>query len=327
MSSRTDRSDALSGAGHPGSPFRVPEEPQGALDVALPSGTRVGIVLSHDIDHLGLRDHLRDLFLPKQLGHLVLQNLVHRFRPIQALKSCAHIACAPFGRDAWNVLPDLLNAEEKAGVRSTYFVATCAGRGIAYREPELREAIAMLAAAGQDVQLHGQHLHGSTDLRDQVSFLSDLLGREVRGVRMHYLRIDDSAIDEMEALHLRYDSSFYAPVHQRERSGQIFRPWMLRSGLIEAPLNVMDSTLFSYRALGMDYESAIVYTQRLLDEAARQRGVVTVNLHPNYYSATHPDVRSWYDWLLREICTQPDVWVGSFSDYLELVGGASGRAR
>jgi peptidoglycan/xylan/chitin deacetylase (PgdA/CDA1 family) len=297
-----------------------PEPPTSdELRVALPRGARFGICLSHDIDHLGLREHLVDGFLARYAVNILRQNLFGRFRPARALDAYWGIVQAAFGRDRWDVLEPLLEAEQRAGVRSTWFVAMRRGLGIAYAPDRAAAAIRWLREADQDVALHGQSPRDASELAREATDLAALTGQPVLGLRMHYLRLSSAVLDGMERAGLRYDSSVMERSHLEPDRHALPGPRRIRENLLEIPLHVMDATLFSVTGLGLDLDDAREYLRRLIDNAAERGRVITVNLHPNSYSSQDRDCRDWYDALLGELTRRSDAFVTDFRGLLDRI--------
>ncbi|MDQ7087529.1 MAG: hypothetical protein Q9Q13_06580, partial [Acidobacteriota bacterium] len=226
---------------------------------------------------------------------------------------------AAVGRDPWDVLESLLEAERRAGVRSTWFIAVRPGLGINYRPPAIRAAVARLQAAGQEVGLHGQSSTDAEGLAGEVRELAAIGGRPVRGLRMHYLRLRREVLDGMEAAGLEYDSTVMDRGNLAPDQHPLPGPRRLRGKLLEIPLHVMDSTLFSVTGLGLDLAGARDYVRRLGDRAAELGRVVTLNLHPNSYSSQDPEMKAWYDTLLGELTARSDVWLTDFRGLVERI--------
>jgi len=295
-----------------------PEPPlSGELAVELPPGTRCGVCLSHDVDHLGLREHLVDGFLLRYVVNVARQNLLRRRpRPLRWLDGWLGILLAAAGRDRWDVTGELLAAERRAGLPSTWFVAVRRGRGIAYDLAAVRRLLGRLDDAERDVGLHGQaHMDGAA-LADEVATLRELAGRPITGLRMHYLTLSRGVLDGMQRAGLVYDSTVMDRSRLDPDRHPLAGPRMMREGVIEIPLHVMDSTLFSVTGLGLAAGEAIEYTRRLIARAAERGAVVVVNLHPNHYSRQSPEIRTWYDWLLAELSGRSDVFVTDFRGLL-----------
>lgn len=285
----------------------------------LPPGCRWGVCLSHDIDHLGLREHLVDGFLLRYAVNIARQNLLGRFRPGRAAGAFLGLGGAFLGADPWDVLPRLLEAEARAGVRSTWFIAVRKGLGIAYGPEAVRRTVSLLRQAGQEVGLHGQSPSDGRLLAQEAEELGGYLGSPVQGLRMHYLRLSSEVLDGMQRSGLRYDSTVMDRAHLEPESHPLPGPCLLRDSVLEIPLHVMDSTLFSVTGLGLDLAGARDYLRRLGARAAELGRVVTLNLHPNSYSSQDPDARDWYDALLGELTSRSDVWLTDFRGLVERI--------
>lgn len=294
---------------YPGDPL------SGELAVAFPSGCRWGIALSHDVDHLSLAEHLADGLLPRLALHALRKDLLRRFRPRRALASLACLAGAPFSGDAWAEAPErLLEAEARAGVKSSWFFAVHRGLGIGYSRDAAAAAVSRVLAAGHEVGLHSQRPDDGAGLEEEVGLLRALAERPVAGVRMHYLRLTPTVYDAAARAGLGYDST----VMDRARLGPeelaLEGPRLVRPGLVEIPLHVMDSTLFSATGLAFDAAEATEYIARLAGRARAEGRVLVVNLHPNFYSRHSPEARAWYDALLGLATRHSDTWVPTLGE-------------
>lgn len=291
-----------------------PEAPlSGELALDLPPGTRWAVVLTHDVDHLGLREHLVDRFLVRYAGGLVRRDLVRRFRPLTLLDRLAGIALAAAGRDRWDVLPDLLDAEWRAGLTATWFVAVRRGLGINYGHAALRAALARIEADGHDVGLHGQSPDDPDALAAEVAQLSAWTRRPVTGLRMHYLRLTPATLDGMQRGGIRYDSTVFERRLLHPDLHPLAGPRLVRDGVLELPLHVMDSTLFSATGLAFDLAEARDYCRRLMQRAAEQGKALVVNLHPNNFSRQSPEARAWFAGLLGDLTSRSDAFVTDFA--------------
>lgn len=287
-----------------------PEPPlTGELAVALPAGARFGVCLSHDVDHLGLREHLVDGFLARYAVNVVRQNLLGRFRPLRALDAYWGLVLAGLGRDRWDVIDTLVDDEQRFGLPSTFFVAVRPGLGIAYRRDALAAVIPRLEAAGREVGLHGQSPHDAAALAAEVDDLAGLAAARPIGLRMHYLRLTSQVLDGAAKAGLRYDTTVMEREDMRPDTHPLPGPRLVRPGLFEIPLHVMDSTLFSVTGLGFDAALAQDYLRRLMDNAAARGRVIVLNLHPNAYSQQDRDARDWFRHLLGVLTSRSDAFV------------------
>jgi len=298
-----------------------PEEPTSPeLALELPAGKRWVLVLSHDVDHLGLREHVVDGFLLRQGWNAIRQNLTRgRFRPLRFLDQVAGLGLACVGVDRWDVIGDLLEEERRAGVPSTWFFAMRRGLGIAYRPEQAAPVIRELASAGREIGLHGQTPDDAEGLAAELRELGEIAGRTIAGVRMHYLRLTRQVLDGLERAGGSYDSTVMDRTHLDPDIHPLQQPRRLRDRLVEVPLHVMDSTLFSVTGLALSLDEAIDYVRRVAERARALGRAVVVNLHPNYFSRQTPEVREWYRRLLGELTRRSDVHVTDLAGLLELL--------
>lgn len=113
----------------------------------------VKLIISHDVDHLSVKEHSEDLVLPKFFG----------LCGIELLKG--NISFGTFGErlsalsreDAWNNLEELIEFDREHGVKSTFFVAVENGLGISYDLPQAEGAINLIKNSGFDLGAHGSH--------------------------------------------------------------------------------------------------------------------------------------------------------------------------
>lgn len=310
-----------------------PEEPLSAeLPLDLPPGCRFAVCLSHDVDHLGLREHFVDGFLARYAVNLLRQNLWGRFRPWSALDAYWGVALAALGHDRWDVLDELLEAERRAGVLSTFFMPMRKGLGISFGAEARARAVARIVAAGFEVGLHSQRPDDAGEFVQEVRDLEALTGAAPLGVRMHYLRLTRTVFDGAEAAGLRYDTSVMNREDLSPGTHALEGPRLVRPSLLEIPLHVMDSTLFSVTGLALDVGAAREYLRALMCNAAARGRVIVVNLHPNGYSRQEPEVKEWYDALLGELTSRSDAFLTDFRGLLPRIvlpgagaAGAQGR--
>lgn len=288
-----------------------PDEPLSPeLAIDLPAGCRWGLALSHDIDHLSLREHVADGQLVRIVGNALRRHLGRGFAPGRAMRAVGQGLAALAGGDAWaGAADDLLAAERRAGVKSTWFVAVRPGLGIRYTPEAVAPLVRRILEQGHEVGLHGQHADDGPRLAAEILELAGIAGRAVSGLRMHYLRLSPAVYDTARHSGLGYDSTVMDRSRLDPALLPLAGPRLVRPGLVEIPLHVMDSTLFSATGLALDEAQAVEYLRLLVERARAEGRVLVVNLHPNFYSRFTPEVRGWYDALLALATARSDAFL------------------
>ena len=233
---------------------------------------------------------------------LRLGELVRHGRPGAALRGGVASLTA-IGRDpVHGAVEAQLAALARHGMRTTWFVIagspTVASRlrgDITYRleSRAARRIVEAVAAAGHEIGLHGSFATATDRDRFQAERerLEALVGRDVRGVRQHYLRMRPGLTQAaMAGAGFQYDASYGYPDRNGFRLGsaESVPGWQVaggrESGLEEIPLVWMDRALSKYQGI----EDPQRWVDEALALATRCRAVegVWVGLwHPNLATA------------------------------------------
>ena len=153
----------------------------------------------------------------------------------------------------------ILDFEDQLGARSTFFLPV-----FLFPITEILDDIKALIREGWEVSLHAviEGIQREGLIRMQLEFLRDLLGFSPRGVRSHYLVINDEVLRIYASLGLDYDSSF------RVESLGRWDPVVTKYGILEIPIGIMDADLFG--RLHLSEESAWRYIVRKVERAKEE---------------------------------------------------------
>ncbi len=210
----------------------------------------------------------------------------------------------------------IMEIEGTNGVRSTFFFLhetipfkplkpsnwkLCLGR-YSFLEPEVKGIIRELDRGGWEIGLHGSYnSYRDLDLlKTEKALLEDVLGREISGIRQHYLNL---AIPETWQLQskagFRYDASFGLKNDIGYRQEQ-YRPFRDdASGITVIPLALMECYLFA-RARD-DLEQAWKLAEALMDEAEQKQAVFAILWHQRMFNeAEFPGYAEIYCRIIEE---------------------------
>ena len=274
-----------------------------------PNGATFAVALSHDVDFLpaGLADNLR------QGAKTLARHLIRHRNPSDAARAGVGLVKAlSLGRDPYGCVPEIIAAERRMHVRSSFQVA------VARRHPAdvnydvdddaTRDYLRAITDAGFDLCLHGSYR--STEhaewYRDEVDKLAHRLGRPL-GSRQHYLSFDyDTLFAAQQASGIRYDMSIGFPDHAGSRVGfaHPYFPYDLEHDrpfdVVEIPLVLMDATLRGYMNL------VPARARGVIDDTMRHirdtRGAASVVWHPIVFGgARDPGYDELYWGLIKTV--------------------------
>ena len=306
----------------------------------VPDGYEFIACLTHDLDHPALRNHCCDHTMFGFLYRATIGSLSEVCRgrkPLGALaRNLGAAGKLPFlymglAKDPWASFDRYLEIE--AGLGSTYFVIPKKGypgrsangsapgsRASGYSVDDIKPQLEKIIAAGCEVALHGIDAWLDSDRGgEEREELARSVAAANGGVRMHWLFFDEKSPEILDRGGFSYDSTvgYNETVGYRAGTMQAYRPPGAAS-LMELPLLVMDTALFYPDRRNLSNARAEQVVWRILDDAARFGGAVTVNWHDRSIA---PE-RLWEDFylkLLRELKTR-GAWFPTASQAVSWFG-------
>lgn len=290
----------------------------------VPHGYGYIACLTHDVDFIGIRDHLFDRsilgFLYRSLSPVYCRGLsfTAAFRRYQKnLKAVLSLPAVLFGlaRDFWFDIDRFMQIEN--GIPATYFfipfkdhpgdageINSPGYRAAKYDLNEHRDLVHTLLENGNEVGLHGiDAWHESREAAMEKDVVRGVAGKECAGIRMHWLYFSEDSPAAIQDAGLKYDSSlgYNETIGFKCGTSQAFK--IPGSDLYELPLNIMDTALFTQGRLALSEDAGLRLCERMLGEFSVYGGVLTVNWHTRSLS---PE-RNWdefYEQLLQMIKTE-----------------------
>jgi len=267
----------------------------------VPYGYRFVACLTHDVDHPSVRRHKFDHTMLGFLYRATLGSIINSCRgrlPAPALlQNCAAVLKLPFvylglAKDFWYEFDRYVELDKRQG--STFFVIPFKGspgqaplgpaprrRAPAYAAGDISPKIRDLMAAGCEIGLHGidAWLDSSAGHRE-LEEIRRITGTQTIGARMHWLYFNEQSPARLERAGVDYDSTmgYNGTVGYRAGTTQVYRP-LQTTRLLELPLHVMDTALFFPGYLDLSAREAAERVSRIVDNAIRLGGCVTINWH------------------------------------------------
>jgi hypothetical protein len=296
-----------------------------------PAGCEFIVCLTHDIDFIGIRQHMFDHtmlgFLYRSLAGAARNMLRRRISIHRLAESWRAAASLPFvyfgwARDFWEPFDWYLKAEEN--LPATYFLIPfrCrpgehvpgqhpSRRATAYDVTDVKDGVAMLNKKGCEIGVHGLDAwHSVAKGASELERVSEVAGQSSIGIRMHWLLQNTKTMEVLEEAGFAYDSSagYNETVGYRNGTTQVFRPLGSRT-LLELPMHIQDGALFYPHRLDLTERHALERCQSLIDHAIEYGGVLTLLWHDR----SHAPERFWGEFYLKLLnkFKSCSVWFGS----------------
>lgn len=303
-----------------------------------PEGHDFICCLTHDVDFFGIRRHKFDRTLAGFIYRASVGTLLDLVRGRRSLAEAARnwlaFCSLPFVfvgvvPDFWRPFEDYAKVED--GRRSTFFLVPFKGRpgfaldgsinawratpyGIADIEGEVRKA----SDRGCELAVHGIDAWRDADAgREEMRQLSSLTGKKTAGIRMHWLYFSADSPRTLENAGFDYDSTwgYNEAVGYRAGTSQVFRP-VGSETLMELPMSIMDSALFSSGRMNLGREKASQLCRRIVTNARHFGGTLVINWHERSLA---PE-RLWggaYRELLGEVGKGDRAWFAKAGEAVE----------
>lgn len=267
----------------------------------VPHGHPFMVCLTHDVDHPSIRSHRFDHtmfgFLHRAISGSLMDLVGGRATARKLVANWAAALRLPFvhlrlAKDFWDTFDRYLEIE--SGLGATYFLIPEKGnpgrlqdgkapaiRASTYGVGDLKPQLERVVAQGCEVGLHGIDAWiDQNQGREECEKVSQITGRTVPGIRMHWLYFDKKSPATLEAAGFDYDSTvgFNGTIGFRAGTAQAYRPLGL-TRLMELPLHVMDTALFYPSHLGLTETEARSRVWEVMDEVAQSGGALTINWH------------------------------------------------
>jgi len=244
-----------------------------------PDNKPFALCLTHDIDVLydvaSWKRHTVNII--KNISKLNIYNQIKYFKSIFSKK-----ITSPFH------ISNIINIEKKYNARSSfYFLSLLKGEvDYNYDVNLINELYELIKANNCEIGLHGGHnaFNNLNKIIVEKARLEMAAGTEVIGYRNHYLKFElHNTWNFLEKADLKYDTTLGYADCAGFRNGMChpFYPFNLESNcfmnIMELPLNIMDGSLSFY--MRMDFSNKIKLIKELIDETAKNKGVLTILWH------------------------------------------------
>lgn len=244
------------------------------------------IIISHDVDHLYLKEHFKDSFL---LGNL--------YRSLKYLAK---------GNISWNTFfkrfPSQLNRvkelhefNKQAGVKATFFFGMRKGLNLSYHWKDTQPFIDYLLKEKVLIGMHGMGYNSYDLLLEETNRLKTMLPQHYPlGIRNHYLRMDESTLGVMDKIGFLFDSTYYTTDNAKYYAAESV---FLQGNIWEIPINIMDAGFVSNNQKEL-IDIKIKTLAKIQKAENNNQPFFVINFHDLYFSDAYPVYKQWYAWLI-----------------------------
>lgn len=241
------------------------------------------IIVSHDVDHITVWEHKRDLVIPKFIVRSSIELVTDRINFTEFLLRLKELA-----RNKYQNLEELMEFDRENKVPSTFFVGVNHGLGLCYSLKDAEYWIKKIIEKGFDVGVHGIGFDNLEVIKEEYKLFKKLSGLSSFGTRMHYLRNSKDTPQLLSQAGYIFDTTLC----KMENPFRINNLW-------EFPLHIMDGYLFykgkswQNQTLGQAKQETRIKLDRASNDGIKY---FTILLHDRYFSDSFKNWKDWYIW-------------------------------
>ena len=194
------------------------------------------IIISHDVDHITVWEHKKDLIIPKfivrsfiefWLGYISSFELKGRFKSIL--------------ENRWQNIEELMQFDKENEIPSTFFIGVANGLGLNYSLKDAEFWIKGIQKEGFTVGVHGIAFDDYVGIEKEHELFKEVLKSNNFGIRIHYIRTTSKTLDFLNSSGYLFDSSLY----------KLRNPFRV-GNLWEFPLHIMDGYIICKKSRWQD---------------------------------------------------------------------------
>jgi len=253
------------------------------------------IIISHDVDHITVWEHKKDLIIPKHIlrsfiefsiGYSSLSELINRFKSIT--------------KNKWQNIDELIDFDKINVIPSTFFVAVKNGRNLNYSLKNAQIWINRIIESGLDLGLHGLAYSNYSAIKEEYTIFKNLSKLNTFGIRIHNIGKRDCDIGlTKENLALMNKAQFLFS----SNSFEFINPYKV-GDFWDFPIHIMDGYILERNGIfkKQTLEQAKQETVQLVQDAC-EKGIRFFNIlfHDIYFSNNFNKCREWYMWFVCHI--------------------------
>jgi hypothetical protein len=243
------------------------------------------VIISHDIDHITVFEHYKDLIIPK---HFV-RNHIELFKGKITRKEYFKRWRSLF-LNKWQNINEIMDFNDEMGIKTNFFIGVNNGVGLSYSLKHVNKWVPKIIERGFEVGVHGIDFDTLNKVKKEYNTFHDIYKTDDFGIRMHYLRKNDETFNHLAQAGYVFDSSEIG----YKNPYKIGDMW-------EFPLQIMEGWVF-YQ--GKRHQESNLQQAKEIVKKEIQKAIdldllyLNILFHDRYFDDSFGTWKNWYKWLI-----------------------------
>lgn len=244
------------------------------------------VIISHDIDHMTVWEHLlKDLIIPKFVVRANIELLKGKVGLLEYSNRMLD-----FFKNQWQRIDEVMDFNDKMGIKSTFFIGVNNGVGLSYSLKHVEKWAPKIIERNFEIGVHGISFDNYEAIKMEFDIFKEITKMSDFGIRMHYLRKNDETLDFIEKAGYLYDATPQGFVDPYKHNNM----WVF-------PLQIMDGWMVNgaKRYQSRSLEQAKEETIKKIKKAKELKlSYLSILFHDRYMSDSFVTWKEWYQWLI-----------------------------
>jgi hypothetical protein len=245
------------------------------------------VIVSHDIDHISVTEHLfKDLIIPKHIvrsqlewlnGKISFQEVIFRFQDLF--------------KNKFNNVKELIEYNNAKEVNGTFFIGVENGIGLSYSLLQAQSIFKIISDANYSVQLHGMNFQSQEVINQEKMKFEHVFNLPAQGIRMHYVRKDNTTLNKFSNAGYLYDSTLF----DFKNPFKVGEMW-------EFPFQIMDGWIIENgkKRQSRNLNESIEETKKIINKCIDLKlSHIVIDFHDHYFCKSFKTWMDWYCWLIE----------------------------
>jgi len=239
------------------------------------------IIISHDVDHITVKEHLNDTILVKFLIRSKIELLSGKI----SIKEYG-LRLKRIFQNKWQNINEIIDFNNQNSIPSTLFVGVNNGVGLNYSIELAREMIAQILSKGADCGVHGINYDTIEGIQKEYDLFEQISGLNNFGIRMHYLRNEESTIDNISKAGYIFDSTEFSNNNYRKVGNTVEFPLQIMEGY-----EILNGKRWQSRNTNEAVKSTITKINKLAEANIEYCSIL---FHDRYFDDSFLTFKEWY---------------------------------
>lgn len=240
------------------------------------------IIISHDVDHLYVTDHLKRDFIIEKLWIRSLLQLIKREINFNTF---LYRITMPF-HNRMHRIDELMKFDKEHNIPSIFFFGMDNVLGMSYHRNQAYPEIVKVMENGFDVGVHGAEFRDFEKIKKEHDYFSQMSGLKQFGIRNHYVRFDEKTFERQEQAGYIFDSTWFD-----KEMREIRKVYKIKD-MWEFPLHIMDGYICKEGKLKDGMKKTFHMIERVRKEGVQY---CTILFHDYQFDDKFsPQMKKWY---------------------------------